>query len=48
MGDLAKLEARVKDIEDRERKMFRAGVVVLGGIVLSLVAYIWNIKVGFG
>ena len=46
MTELEKLEVRVKDIEDRERKMFRTGVIVLGGIILTLVGYIWSIKVG--
>ncbi len=46
MDPLEKLEARVRDIEDRERRMFRTGLIVLGSIVLTLAGYIWAIKVG--
>ena len=46
MDPLDRLEQRVKELEDDRRKFFRTGVVVLGSIVLSLLGYIWIIKVG--
>ena len=46
MDPLERLELRVKDLEDEKRKFFRTGVVVLGSVVLSLLGYIWVIKVG--
>ena len=47
MDPLERLELRVKDLEDEKKKFFRTGVVVLGSIVLSLLGYIWVIKVGW-
>ncbi len=46
MTDLEKLEERVKGLEDDRRKFFKTGLVVLGSIVLTLLGYIWSIKVG--
>ena len=46
MDPLGRLELRVKDLEDEKRKFFRTGGVVLGSVVLSLLGYIWVIKVG--
>ena len=46
MDPLERLELRVKDLEDDRRKFFRTGVIVLGSVVLSLMGYIWIIKVG--
>ena len=46
MDPLDRLEQRVKDLEDDRKKFFRTGVVVLGSVVLSLLGYIWVIKVG--
>ena len=45
-SDLEKLEARVKELEDDRKKLFKTGLIVLGGIVLTLLGYIWSIKVG--
>ena len=44
--DLEKLEIRVKELEDDRKKFFKTGLVVLGGIVFTLLGYIWIIKVG--
>lgn len=46
MTELEKLEARVKELEDDRKKLFKTGLVVLGGIVITLITYIWSIKVG--
>ena len=44
---LARLEQRVKELEDDRKKFFKTGLVVLGSVVLSLLGYIWIIKVGW-
>ena len=46
MDQLERLEERVKELENDRKKFFRTGVIVLGSLVLSLMGYIWVIKVG--
>ena len=46
MDPLDRLEQRVKELEDDRKKFFKTGLVVLGSLVLSLLGYIWIIKVG--
>ena len=46
MDPLERLELRVKELEDDRKKFFRTGIIVLGSLVLSLMGYIWIIKVG--
>ena len=46
MDSLERLELRVKELEDDRKKFFRTGIIVLGSLVLSLMGYIWIIKVG--
>ena len=46
MDPLDRLEQRVKELEDDRKKFFKTGLVVLGSVVLSLLGYIWIIKVG--
>ena len=46
MDPLERLEERVKELEDDRKKLFKTGLVVLGSLVLTLLGYIWVIKVG--
>ena len=39
---IARLEDRVKELESDRKSFFKTGIIVLGGLVVTLAGYIWR------